>query len=77
MRSCETLAGLQSGDKAKLDEAAAKMAEIEGGADVRQIVKAEREADIRQYNARIQKMMDLMSRIGQDQLDLHQKFDRR
>ena len=53
------------------------MAEIEGGADVRQIVKAEREADIRQYNARIQKMMDLMSRIGQDQLDLHQKFDRR
>ncbi|MHB8858085.1 MAG: hypothetical protein ACYC6Z_01170 [Thermoleophilia bacterium] len=74
----ETVDGLNSNDKAKLDEAAAKMAAIEGGgADMRQAIKAEREADIRQYNARIQQMSELMSQIGQDQLDLHQQFDRR
>ncbi|MCL4473171.1 MAG: hypothetical protein M1539_00265 [Actinobacteria bacterium] len=73
----ETIDGLQSNDKEKLDEAAAKMAAIEGGADMRQAIKAEREADIRQYNTRIQQMSELMSQIGQDQLDLHQQFDRR
>ena len=74
----ETIAGLEGSDKTKLDEATAKMAAIEGGgADMRQTIKTEREADIRQYNARIQKMADLMSQIGQDQLELHQQFDRK
>ncbi|MCL4474593.1 MAG: hypothetical protein M1455_11800 [Actinobacteria bacterium] len=73
----ETIDGLEGGDRAKLDEATAKMAAIDGGgADLRHTIRTEREADIRQYNAKIKQMSELMSQIGQDQLELHQRFDR-
>ena len=73
----ETIAGLQTNDKAKLDEAAQKMSLLDtGNSDLQNRVTAERQADIKDFNAKIKRMSDLMAQVGQDQLELHKRFDR-
>ncbi len=53
------------------------MAEVNGDSDsIRERINTERLADIQEYNAKIQKMSELMNQIGQNQTDLHQRFDR-
>ncbi len=72
----ETVTALESGDRAKLDDAAKKMEEVNQGSELQGTIAAERQADIKVFNAKVQRMTDLMAQIGQDQLELHQRFDR-
>lgn len=73
----ETIAGLESEDTAALEAASNKMAgagEVNEG--LRLQINAEREADIRSYNEKIQRMTELWKQIGQYQLDLQERFSR-
>jgi len=73
----ETIAGLEAEDTTALEAASDKMARAgELNEDLRLQINAEREADIRSYNARIQRMSELWKQIGQDQLALQERFAR-
>lgn len=73
----ETIAGLQTNDKTQLDEAAKKMSTLDAGSiGLQNMITAERQSDIKAFDAKIQRMSDLMAQVGQDQLELHREFDR-
>jgi DNA repair exonuclease SbcCD ATPase subunit len=74
----ETIAGLENEDAGILEAASKKMAEVDGESkELHQQITAGREADINDYNSRIQKMSELLNQIGQDQVELHERYDRK
>jgi len=74
----EMITGLENDDAGSIDDASKKMAEVDGTSEeLQQQIIAEREADIHDYNSRIQTMSDLLNQIGQDQTELREQFDRK
>lgn len=71
------VSGLENDDPGVTQSASDRLQAISGGnTNLRQQIAADRQADIRSYNAQIQEILSLAEKIRQDQAELHQEFDR-